>query len=275
MELYKDVSYQLSKRLTLQYSTSFGKSSTLFSKAIQPHIYAIYGLVRIADEVVDTYPGDNKAKVLDDLEVETYQAIALGYSTNPIVHAFALTAQQYGITKELIAPFFKSMRMDLTPQTYTRSTYDAYIYGSAEVIALMCLRVFTRGSAAQYEQLAPGAKALGAAYQKVNFLRDIASDYRERGRVYFPGVQFETFSEADKQTIIEAIKADFATAEPAVNALPISARSAVRLSFLYYQELLKKLERTPTATIKTTRIRIPNSQKLALLVAQKTRKSSS
>lgn len=273
MELYKDVSYVLSKTLTQRYSTSFGKSSSLFSKDIQPHIYAIYGLVRIADEVVDTYEGDDKAGILDALEQETYVSIVRGYSTNPIVHAFALTAAQFSISETLIKPFFESMRMDLAPQTYTTKKYEQYIYGSAEVIGLMCLRVFTGGDDEQYTKLEPGARALGAAYQKVNFLRDIASDFHDRGRVYFPGVSFETFDEETKEAIIKDITKDFEAAEPSVRTLPLSARKAVGLSFAYYTELLKTLEKTPAATLKTTRIRVPNSKKLALLVTQKVKRA--
>lgn len=266
MDLYAETAYQLSRELTLRYSTSFGQSSKLFSKTIQPHIYAIYGLVRIADEIVDTYVGPRQATLLKELEDDTYQAMRIGYSANPIVHAFALTANQYGISKALIKPFFESMRLDLKPQQYTTDLYAAYIYGSAEVIGLMCLRVFTDGNAAQYKQLAPGAKALGAAYQKVNFLRDIASDHHERGRMYFPDMTFETFDEAAKAGIIADIESDFSAALPAVHALPANAQKAVELSYRYYMELLKKLKVTPASTIKTRRIRVSNGKKISLML---------
>ncbi len=267
MELYAKVSYTLSRQLTLDYSTSFGKSSGLFSKEIQPHIYAIYGLVRIADEIVDTYKGADQAELLNELEQETYRTLKTGYSTNPIVHAFALTANRYGIEDDLIAPFFESMRLDLTPQTYTPELYKQYIHGSAEVIGLMCLRVFV-DDLARYKKLQKGAESLGAAYQKVNFLRDIASDYRERQRVYFPGVTFDTFDEHAKQMIISDIRNNFAAAAPSVKELPVSARKAVALSFKYYHELLKVLERTPVEVLKSTRVRVPNSKKLQLFVGQ-------
>ena len=266
MDLYTKTSYELSRHLTLQYSTSFGKSTKLFSKDIQPHIFAIYGLVRVADEIVDTYRGDDQEVQLDDLENETYRALTTGYSANPLVHAFAQTATQFAITKTLIAPFFLSMRLDLTPQTYTQSLYETYIYGSAEVIGLMCLKVFTKGDEAAYNHLEPGASALGAAYQKVNFLRDIASDYEERGRVYFPGLSYGAFTDSAKQDIVADIRADFEKAAPAVAQLPPNARRAVRLSYLYYTELLKALEKASAETIKTRRVRVPDTKKVTLLL---------
>lgn len=266
MDLYADVSYENSRHLTLRYSTSFGISSRFFSKDIQPHIYAIYGLVRIADEIVDTYKGPDSAKLLDDLEQSTYDALKSGFSTNPIVHAFALTSRTYGIDRTLIEPFFYSMRMDLEPQNYSPANYKKYIHGSAEVVGLMCLRVFCNGNNTKYDQLEPGAAALGSAYQKVNFLRDLAADYKELGRLYFPGVTFETFDETAKQHIVSDIKKDFDAALPALRRLPPSCRKATQISYVYYLDLLKKLENTPAATIKTTRIRVPSRRKLELII---------
>lgn len=265
MELYARVAYANSKQLTLSYSTSFGISSRFFSKQIQPHIYAIYGLVRIADEIFDTYKGPDAAQLLDELESTTYTSIKSGYSTNPIVHAFALTAKQYGIDKTLIAPFFHSMRLDLTPQKYSPKDYEAYIHGSAEVVGLMCLRVFCDGDTKQYDQLRDGAAALGAAYQKVNFLRDMAADYKELGRLYFPDVTFDNFDDAAKQVIIDDIKHDFTNALVALQQLPASSRKATMMSYVYYTDLLKKLESTPVAVIKTTRVRLPSQRKLVLM----------
>ena len=268
MDLYTETSYQLSKILTLRYSTSFGSSTKLFATNLQPHIFAIYGLVRIADEIVDTYTGKDKKQLLSQLEKETYMSLKTGYSTNPIVHAFALTAKQYGITKQLIAPFFNSMRMDLKPQKYSQKLYEKYIYGSAEVIGLMCLKVFVEGDKQQYAALAPGAKALGSAYQKVNFLRDIASDYADRGRVYFPGVFFDDFDDDTKHEILSDIKKDFHAAHASLNNLPKSAQKAVKLSYNYYYELLKKLEKTPAETLKKTRVRVPTAKKIYLRAVQ-------
>lgn len=269
MELYTDTAYQLSRQLTLRYSTSFGQSTLLFRKDLQPHIFAIYGLVRIADEIVDTYNGSNQEALLTQLETDTYDALVYQYSPNPIIHAFVLTARRFGITDELIRPFFESMRLDLSPQRYTKKLYDRYIYGSAQVIGLMCLHVFVEGDAQEYARLEPGATALGAAYQKINFLRDIASDYHDRGRVYFPGLTFDTFTDEAKRHIIQDITTDLAKAAPAVAALPPSARRAVTLSFRYYSELVRQLEKTPAEHIKTTRIRVPATTKLWLAVQTK------
>lgn len=266
MELYDQVAYENSRNLTLRYSTSFGLSSRLFGKSIQPHIYAIYALVRIADEIVDTYKGKDSLQLLDALESQVYETIKTGYSTDLVVHAFAKAARVYGIDKQLIAPFFASMRMDLSPQTYSSKNYKAYIHGSAEVVGLMCLRVFLHGDQQRYSELAPGAAALGSAYQKVNFLRDLAADYKELGRLYFPGVNYETFDEQTKQHIIEDIRSDFAVALPALRQLPPSSRKATLMSYVYYSELLKKLDRTPASTIKHTRIRVPSARKLSLLL---------
>lgn len=266
MDLYAQTSYELSRLLTLKYSTSFGQSSKLFSPSIQLDIYAIYGLVRIADEIVDTYPGKDKAEQLALLESETLLALRRGYSTNPIVHAFALTANKYDITKPLISPFFESMRMDLKPTTFTQSSYKRYIYGSAEVIGLMCLKVFCQHDADQYKTLKSGAQSLGAAYQKINFLRDIASDFHDRHRMYFPGTSFDSFDESQKNQVIHDIKKDLDDARQALNRLPATAAKAVRLSFIYYSELLKKLEHTPVEKIKTSRIRISDARKARLFL---------
>ncbi len=266
MDLYTKTSYALSRQLTLRYSTSFSQSSTLFTSDIRPHIFAIYGLVRIADEVVDTYEGSDKATVLADLEKQVYESIKTGYSTNPILQAFSATARRFSIPTNLIKSFFASMRMDLKKQTYTQAEYEKYIYGSAEVIGLMCLKVFTYKDPSQYDVLAPGAKALGSAYQKINFLRDIASDYEERGRVYFPSLTFEKFSPAEKKKIIKDIQKDFKTAKPALDSLPKNARKAVSLSYAYYSELLTRLDAATTDEIKTSRIRVPNLIKFQILV---------
>lgn len=265
MELYQQTSRELSQLLTERYSTSFSMSSRLFSKSIRPHIYAIYGLVRIADEIVDTYRGDNAADLLHELEAETERAITTGYSTNPIVHAFADTAREFTIDTSLINPFFVSMQMDLSPQHYTQKLYETYIYGSAEVIGLMCLRVFCKGDDVAYKKLESGAKALGAAYQKVNFLRDVQSDAETLNRMYFPAVTFETFTNKQKKRIEADIEADFAKARPALAALPAGARTALMMSYDYYYALFQKLKDTDVADLKRTRVRLNNGLKVALL----------
>lgn len=266
MDLYLTTAQASSRLFTNAYSSSFGMASRLFSKPIRQHIYNIYGLTRIADEIVDTYKGGEAKTVLDELERETYAALQRHYSANPIVHAFQDTARQFGIDASLLQPFFASMRTDLTKQTFTQKEYAQYIHGSAEVVGLMCLRVFCKGNGEQYLQLAPGASKLGAAYQKVNFLRDLAADHNELQRCYFPGVTYAGFDEATKQAIIADIRADFAIAAPTIKELPVGARRAVRASYRYYTALLDKLEHTAAATIKKRRVRISNARKLSLLV---------
>ncbi|MFZ1301830.1 MAG: phytoene/squalene synthase family protein [Candidatus Microsaccharimonas sp.] len=250
--------------MTKRYSTSFSASSRLFSPTIRRNVYAIYGLVRIADEVVDTYKGQDTEKVLKELQKELYVALDRGYSTNPIIEAFVLTAITYKIDESLIEPFFKSMMMDLNPVIFTKELYKEYIYGSAEVIGSMCLRVFCEGDDKLYKELHKGARALGAAYQKVNFLRDMAADYHELGRVYFPDVHFGTFNDDIKQKIIVDIEKDFLLAKDALKNLPDGSRRAVEMSVVYYEALLKKLKKTPSDIIKQKRIRISNAGKTAL-----------
>lgn len=276
MNLYDTVAYNTSRHVTMSYSTSFGVSSKLFSKDIRIHIYAIYGLVRIADEIVDTYDGANQLEILDDFEAETYVAMTQGYSTNVIIHSFCLTAKKFDIKKKYIAAFFKSMRMDLLPQTYTKALYETYIYGSAEVIGLMCLRVFCDGDDTRFNSLESGARALGAAYQKINFLRDFASDYKNLHRIYFPGITYESFDQKTKDSIIKDINKDIHIAKTSLSHLPKSSRVAVATSLRYYNELLNKISRTNVETIKHKRIRINNAHKSVLLlgatIAEKVKK---
>lgn len=269
MELYDKVSFSLSEKLTIAYSTSFSRSMKLFPKNIRQHIAAIYGLVRIADEIVDTYKKQDAAELLLQLEKEAYSAIHRGYSTNPIVHAFALSAIKYDIKKDIIQPFFDSMRIDLNPQSYNQKLYASYIHGSAEVVGLMCLKVFV--SESEYAQLENGAKHLGAAYQKINFLRDIKADWEDLGRWYFPHDSFDTFNDVVKQRIIDDINKDLAIAIPAAKKLPKSARPAVALSIAYYQKLLEEISLTPASILKTKRIRVSDAKKLALFIKAKVR----
>lgn len=267
MDLYGDVSGRISALVTRRYSTSFRMASRLFSKAIRQDIYNIYGFVRIADEVVDTYMGQDTLKLLDELEQQVLADLKRGYSTNPVVHAFVSTCRNFSIDKSLIVAFMKSMRMDAVTDGYTTDKYQEYIYGSAEVVGLMCLRVFCRGDDAQYVGLESGARALGSAFQKVNFLRDIADDHQRLGRYYFPVGSFETFDEDTKTAIIADIQKDFAAAEDAVRQLPASARKAVRASQVYYRQLLRVTEGTSADALKRNRVRVPNWQKLGLLMA--------
>lgn len=261
MEDYTALSYEFAERLTRRYSTSFGLSTRLLSPAIRPHIYAIYGMVRLADEIVDTHANlDHAQQELHALELQTLKALGTGYSTNPLLHAFALSARHYGIEQELIKPFFASMRMDLHTTTHTAASYKTYIYGSAEVVGLMCLKVFTGGDTQTYNRQRAGAQALGRAYQKVNFLRDYAADTKQLGRHYFPGDTGE-LSESLQQAVVNDISKDFITARPAIDTLPASCRRAVALSYSYYTQLLTLLAETDVATLATTRIRVNNGKK--------------
>ena len=250
-----------------KYSTSFSRSTRLFPPAIRRYIYAIYGLVRIADEIVDGYKGSNALIILNELEQDVYRALESAYSANPVVHAFAITAKKFDIDKPLIEPFFVSMRMDLAPQHYTKNLYETYIHGSAEVVGLMCLKVFVDNDDTLYSALQEGACHLGAAYQKINFLRDLAADTKELGRFYFPGYTLQTFDEAAKHAVINDIKQDLAAASQAIPKLPLTARRATKLSSVYYAALLTKLEHTPITTIKSTRVRIPALHKTWLYVS--------
>ena len=268
MELYTKTAYQQARLLTNKYSTSFSSSSRLFEKSIQPYIYAIYGFVRIADEVVDTYKGSDTLKLLNDLENHTYEQLSnsIPFSTNPIVHAFVDTAKRYDIGKDLIEPFFNSMRTDISKSIFNQQEYEEYIYGSAEVIGLMCLKVFCDDNIILYKELAPGARTLGSAYQKVNFLRDMKSDYDERGRVYFPGVSYNTFSEADKNKLEDDILSEFKTAKQVIPNIPISARKAISTSFEYYYALLGEIKKQSAEELTMHRIRVRNSKKLRIFI---------
>jgi 15-cis-phytoene synthase len=266
MELYSNTSQRISQVVMRAYSTSFSSSSSLFHRSIRADIYNIYALVRIADEIVDTYQGDDSLKLLDDLESETLAAMTREYSTNPVVHAFGITARTFAINAGYITAFFTSMRMDITPTTYTPTLYQTYIYGSAEVIGLMCLAVFCGDDKQAFTSLSRGARYLGAAYQKINFLRDLSADSRDLGRLYFPGYTIDSFDESAKQAVINDIEHDISKAQESITKLPRSAHRATRLSWLYYMALLHKLRACPVATIKSKRVRINNVHKFWLYI---------
>ena len=266
MNLYDDVAEQAAKQLTNRYSTSFSKAIRVFPAALQSDIYNIYGMVRIADEIVDTYKGKAATKILDEFESSLYVSLQRTYSPNIITHAFCLTAKRYNIDRELIAPFFKSMRID-SSNNYDSTMYKSYIYGSAEVIGLMCLKVFVDGDDKRYKQLENGARALGSAFQKVNFLRDIADDNLRLGRYYFPVGSYAAFDEKTKKIIVADIKHDFEVAAPAIKDLPAAARPAVKLATVYYSALLKKIENTQPAELKQQRIRVSDLRKLFIFAS--------
>lgn len=265
-ELFDQTSLECGKLITQRYSTSFTLGIQTLDKRFHQSIYAIYGFVRFADEIVDTFHSHDKAKLLADFKKETYASIELGLSLNPVLHGFQMTVNKYDIDQELIESFFRSMAMDLDFSTYNDDRYQEYIYGSAEVVGLMCLKVFVNGDEETYQKLKRPAQMLGSAFQKVNFLRDIKSDFEERGRVYFPGVAFEQFDKSAKVFIEEDIQKDFDEALIGIAQLPDGAKLGVKVAYLYYQKLFDKIKGLSAAKITHERIRIPNSQKFSLLV---------
>lgn len=242
-----------------------------FDPKIRMPIYAIYGFVRFADEIVDTFHGYPKAELLQRFRQDTYAAIAERISLNPVLHSFQEVVHRYGIEQELIDAFLDSMEMDLHHSFYGSDLYEKYIYGSAEVVGLMCLRVFTDGNRELYEYLKAPARSLGAAFQKINFLRDLKSDFDDRGRVYFPGIDFTNFTPADKNQIELEIKKDFDDAYVGILQLPRSARFGVYLAYVYYLNLFQKIRRTAAAKVKEQRIRVHDGHKLYLFFSSAVR----
>ncbi|WP_421893868.1 phytoene/squalene synthase family protein [Marinoscillum sp.] len=265
MDLYTHTALQCSKVITRHYSTSFTLGIQTLHKKFHLPIYAIYGFVRYADEIVDTFHDFDKAQLLARFKMDTYQAIDERISLNPVLHSFQLVVNQYHIGHDLIEAFLHSMEMDLQGESYNQAGYEEYIYGSAEVVGLMCLRVFCEGDEAEYQRLQPSAKHLGAAFQKVNFLRDIKSDFKERGRIYFPGVDFSNFSQEDKQKIETDIEQDFKAALTGIKQLPAPARAGVYLAYIYYLQLFKKIRKLSASRILSERIRVPDFKKIMLL----------
>ena len=267
MDLYTKTCTEISKKITQNYSTSFTLGIRTLHKKLHDPIYSIYGFVRVADEIVDTFHGHNKSELLSKFKIETYAALENKISTNPVLHSFQNVVNRYAIDYDLIEAFLKSMEMDLYHSTYDDSRYSEYIYGSAEVVGLMCLKVFCNGDEAEYNRLKAPAKHLGAAFQKVNFLRDMKSDYAERGRVYFPEVDFNLFCDKTKLNLEQEIEADFKLAFEGIKKLPVDARFGVYVAYIYYQALLRKIKQVPASTIKDTRIRVPNKEKFFLLLS--------
>lgn len=267
MKLFDLTTFKCSKIITEHYSTSFTLGIKTLHKRFHYPVYAIYGFVRYADEIVDTFHEHDKKALLNSFKEETFKAIREKISLNPVIHAFQKVVNDYKIEHELIEAFLKSMEMDLYMQTYNDNRYEEYIYGSAEVVGLMCLRVFCEGDEKQYNHLKEPARRLGSAFQKVNFLRDIKADYVERGRVYFPGVDFSSFSSQAKCEIENDIQADFDAAYQGILKLPSGAKLGVYLAYIYYLNLFKKIKNCSADRIAEQRIRIPDNQKLALLVS--------
>lgn len=273
MEFYNQVCEECSQHITKRYSTSFSMGIRVFDKRFRAPIYAVYGFVRFADEIVDTFHNFPKAELLQRFREDTYRAIKEHVSLNPVLHAFQETVRRYGIEKELIDAFLDSMEMDLYHDRYHDSLYKQYIYGSAEVVGLMCLRVFCEGDDELYQRLKAPARSLGSAFQKINFLRDMKSDFDERGRVYFPGVDFTRFTNEDKVAIEADIKKDFDDAYKGIVQLPRGARFGVYLAYIYYINLFKKIRNAPAARVTEERIRVPNRRKALLLFSSALRNS--
>lgn len=264
--LFDNVSYNCSKIVTESYSTSFSLATKMLGTSIRSDIYNIYGFVRFADEIVDTFHDYNKEELFNNFESDLQHAIEHKISLNPILNSFQHTYHKYDIPYELVSSFMKSMRMDLAKKQYkTTAEYKEYIYGSADVVGLMCLCVFVDGNKTQYDELKKSAMALGSAFQKVNFLRDLKADFELLERSYFPNTNLLELDEVSKKRIVDEIKADFALGYSGIERLPADAKFGVYTAYKYYNKLLQKLQNTPPLEIKNTRIRVPNYQKFGLL----------
>ena len=264
--IFDEVSYSCSENVTKTYSTSFSLATRLLSKNIRKDIYNIYGFVRFADEIVDSFHDYNKTELFNDFSIDLEKALHNKIHLNPILNSFQHTFHKYSIDKNLVDSFMKSMRMDLTKKKYsTVEEYKEYIYGSADVVGLMCLKVFVQGNANMYKKLKNSAMKLGSAFQKVNFLRDLKADKENLNRTYFPNTKFEKLSESEKNEIINDIESDFNEGLEGIKELPLDAKFGVFMAYRYYNQLLKKLKKTPATEIINKRIRVPNLKKLELL----------
>jgi len=265
--IFDIISKQSSKITTQTYSTSFSLGIRVFNKKFHNPIYAIYGYVRFADEIVDSFHGYNKRKLLNKFRDDTFEAIEDKISLNPILNNFQWVVNEYDIDHELIKLFLRSMEMDLEQKEHDKQSFEAYILGSAEVVGLMCLHVFIEGDKQKYEELKPSAMALGSAFQKVNFLRDLNADKNTLGRSYFPGIEVVMLNEDTKNQIIEDIEGDFRHAYEGIKKLPTGARFGVYIAYIYFLSLLRKIKRTHASEILSKRIRISNPEKYRLLAS--------
>jgi phytoene synthase len=265
MDLYNINALKISKLTTKQYSTSFSMGVRMLRKPYRLPIYAIYGFVRVADEIVDTFHDHDRKKLLEEFRRDTFEAIAHKISTNPILHSFQWVVNNYHIDHALIHAFLDSMEMDLTRKEHDAESFKTYVYGSAEVVGLMCLRVFYHNDDAGYRALINPARKLGEAFQKINFLRDIRSDYAEKGRFYFPGIDPEHFDDASKKAIEKDIQEDLDQACKGIRQLSRASRLGVLVSYTYYLKLFRKIRRTGAGSVFSKRHRISNLRKLLLL----------
>jgi phytoene/squalene synthetase len=264
MELYDNTCFECSKLITQKYSTSFSFGIRAFDKVFRYPVYAVYGFVRYADEIVDTFHNHDKLQLINNFRQETFRAIADKISLNPVLHSFQQVVNHYQIEHSQIEAFLNSMEMDIEKKAYSKDAYDTYIYGSAEVVGLMCLRIFANNDDELYKALLPQARSLGAAFQKVNFLRDVRADLEERGRTYFPGIDFNNFTEEDKFGIQQDIERDFKDAYEGIKRLPNGTRLGVYIAYTYYRKLFKKISYTPANVILQKRIRISDTRKMGL-----------
>ena len=263
--IFDTLSFECSKRVTQTYSTSFSSAVKMLAPSIRQDIYNIYGFVRFADEIVDSFHDYPKDTLFGLFETDLANALSYKISLNPILNAFQHTVHKYNIPQELIAAFMKSMKLDLSKSVYeTEQEYQEYIYGSADVVGLMCLKVFVKGDLVLYDQLKESAMRLGSAFQKVNFLRDLKDDHEVLSRTYFPNTDLNRLDEQAKAKIIQEIEADFAAGYEGIVLLPFEAKFGVYTAFIYYKKLLHKLSKTPSAEIKNTRIRVSDYQKIGL-----------
>ncbi|MDG1252968.1 MAG: phytoene/squalene synthase family protein [Schleiferiaceae bacterium] len=267
IELYHQSSIRINKLITRAYSTSFSLGILGLNRALRNPIYAIYGFVRVADEIVDTFHGHDQAALLKRFWNDTHLALDEGVSTNPVLHSFQRVVNEFKIDRSLIDTFLASMEMDLEDRNYTQEEYEKYILGSAEVVGLMCLKIFVRGDQKQYEELTPFAMKLGSAFQKINFLRDVSADFNTLGRSYFPNVDLSAFDDDSKRAIEEDIALDFRMGYEGILRLPKGARFGVYIAYMYYYSLFQKIMRTPSARIFNSRIRINNPKKYRLFVS--------
>lgn len=267
IQLYNKISEESSKTITNVYSTSFSLGIKLFKPELRQPIYNIYGFVRIADEIVDTFHDYDKSRLLQKFREDTFEAIEMGISTNPVLNSFQQSVNKFNIDLELIDAFLKSMEMDLSISSHEKNSYDEYVNGSAEVVGLMCLKVFTQNNSKMYSELKPSAEKLGSAFQKVNFLRDLKDDIEERGRIYLPGVHKENeINDFNKNIFEKEIDEEFNEAHLGIMKLPFGVRLGVYLAYIYYLTLYRKLKGKSVEEIKTMRVRVPNFVKILLLV---------
>jgi phytoene synthase len=265
-KLFDDISNESATLITKKYSTSFSVAVALLAPSIRQAIYNIYGFVRVADEIVDSFEGYPQEDILNRFEEEYSYALKLGISTNPIINAFQKTVIEYSIDDSLVRAFLRSMRADLSKQIYaSKEEMEDYIYGSADVVGLMCLKVFVNGDTKEYDRLKDAAMSLGSAFQKVNFLRDLKQDYTHLNRTYFPNIDPENLTTEDKNKIVQEIKEDFNAAYIGIKELPKEARFGVYVAYKYYSQLLKKVDKTPAKVLMDKRIRVSNSLKTYLL----------